>query len=273
MAVRSQIGSSLVAKSNPGSPIRKTTEDKINNPAIPNKGAIGSIQRQAVEQPFLKETPSGSARTVSVTPAIESQAIGNRNMPIPEAAGGANGQPQLRSGANGQALFQGGVSTPSAVRSAAPVAKGGTAAKSASVAGVNKGAIGGMGMITPEAASTSINYERQGVFSGNPQLPSAMQVGSRVSASGDNQISNPQPGQVKQGNTIKFTPTTGQYIAGKVGSVLSSIPATQNLGNKLQTFGGAASPAATGQGSATNAIRSVIQTVSNILNKLRSLGK
>ena len=268
MAVRSQIGSSLVAKSNPGSPIRKTTEDKVNNPSIPGKGETGSIQRQTIEQPFLKETPSGSARTVSVTPAIESQAIGNRNMPIPEAAGGANGQPQLRSGANGQALFQGGVSTPSAVRSAAPVAKGGTAAKSASVAGVNKGAIGGMGMITPQAASTSSEAAPSGSF-WSGILPTAASLGARAAAA-DGKVTGGQPknlsqaivGTLGRGNAAaQAYATNPQITASGQGSISKGLQ--HALNNPVGTVKEQIA-------SGTGAIRSVVNT---IVSKLRSLLK
>lgn len=284
MALRSQIGSSLVAKANPASPIRKTEESKIANPAIPGKGESGSLARKFVEQPFLKPIPEGSARTVSVTPSIDSEAIGRPNMPMPEEGVGmmAGGQPQgqLRSGANNQALFQGGASAPSPATQAAPTARGGVAAKAGSVLGANKGAINPSGQILPEAAST---YQASPGEEGRlGLLPSAFSSFSgHVSAGGENPNVLTNKGTGSTGVTVNrntgqvksFTPTAGQFIAGGVGKAINKIAPNSSIGKQLQTFGGAAQPAAQGKGSISTGLRSIVQTVNNALNKLRSLFK
>ena len=270
MALRSQIGSSLVAKANPASPIRKTEEQKVENPAIPGKGDVGSLNRQFVEQPFLKPIPEGSARTVSVTPEAAAASQSSPTSPLPQGGNvvpgvGNSGQPQpLRSGANSQALFQGGVSTP-----AAPTAKGGNVARSASVSAPSKGAIGAKtGQITPGAAFT---YTPEVVNPFTGLSPSVQQLGGRVSA-----------GEGNNKKLVSQVPaTTAQLLGGAAGKLLTNIgtaiKAPQltpgGLGAKLQTFGGASSVAQQGIGSASNALRSVVQAVSNSLNKLRSLFK
>jgi hypothetical protein len=283
MALRSQIGSSLVAKANPASPIRKTEELKVNNPDLPGKAEPGSLGRQFIEQPFLKPIPEGSARTVSVTPNAEAGSIASPtvNTPPPDTAGGIvpgvgspNGSPQLRSGANNQAMFQGGISTPSPATAAAPVARAGVSAKGASVAGADKGAINPSGLTTDiGGTSVPVNYSAQ---SNNDLglLPSISNwLGGKVSAA-----DNAAKATVNQGRT------TAQKIAGAIGSAINTIKPTGNLSfglaNKAQSWGG--QPVNTVQGNkvvskninpvqaVTTALRSVVQ---NITSKLRSLFK
>lgn len=69
MALRS-LGSTLIAKGNPGGSLRKTTENAIETPSIPGKGAPGSMERQFVEQPQVGMLPAGSERNLRATPGI-----------------------------------------------------------------------------------------------------------------------------------------------------------------------------------------------------------
>jgi len=281
MALRSQIGSSLVAKANPASPIRKTEQNKIENPAVPGKGATGSLTRQFIEQPFLRPIPEGSARTVSVNPNVEAGAISSPTSQVPDVSAGVSqpaGQPQLRSGADSQALFQGGVSTP-----ASTGGRAGVTAKARSVAGGSRGAIQPQGQITPEAAST---YKAPGVRSaaGSINLPTTFSnLGGKVAAgefAGYPTMTQEQRAEFDKQEAARPTATTLQQVRGTFGNIIDKVG--KRLGNPLpergvseraQAFGGSATVAAAGKASASNALRSIVQKISNLFNKLRSSGK
>ncbi|MCK9370696.1 hypothetical protein M0R04_12370 [Candidatus Dojkabacteria bacterium] len=288
MALRSQIGSSLVAKANPASPLRKTEEMKINNPAIPGKAAPGSLGREFIEQPFLRPIPEGSARTVSVNPSAEAGSIASPTNQAPvETAGIAPGVGQplspnnLRSGANNQAMFQGGVSTPQPKTVASAPARAGVTAKSVSGAGVNKGAINPRGDILSTGASTE--YQAPEFRTASTQLPLIKELGGGVVAGEEGKGTEGFP---KSG----ATGTALQQVVGSLGKVLTNvgtkIGAGQltpgGLGAKGQTFGGSAAVAKQGIGSAGNALRSIVQAIispgglkgaviNKTVSKLRSL--
>lgn len=276
MALRSQIGSSLVAKANPTSPLRKKEEAAVNRPDIPGKAAPGSLGREFIEQPFLRPIPEGSARTVSVNPSAEAGSIASPTNQAPvETAGIAPGVGQplspnnLRSGANNQAMFQGGVSTPSPKVAASAPARAGVTAKSTSMAGVNKGAINPSGNILSTGASTEAQGE--GFRTASTQLPLVKELGGGVIAG--------EPGKGFQG----ATGTALQQVVGTLGKALTSLGTKINapqlksggLGAAMQTFGGSSAVAKQGIGSiskaSNTALRSVVQTVNKAVSKLRSL--
>lgn len=265
MALRSQIGSSLVAKANPASPIRKTQEAMMENPAIPGKAEPGTLGRAFVEQPFLKPIPEGSARTVSVTPSADSASISSPTAPVPtppDVAGGMipgvgspgapQGQPQIRSGASTQPLFQGGVS-PGAT--AAPVARSGVAAKGTSMVGANQGAINPRGQIMSPAVSTQAEPQSGSFWSGIMPTVSNW-LGGKVSAD-TGQINSPvqksQPKNISQAIVGTLLPNNA----------------------KAQAYATSNAVAKSGQGSlSTNSTSNnfVSQSVNNIATAIRSLG-
>jgi hypothetical protein len=65
------MGSSLMAKASPGGAFRKTEEARIDNPALPGKGEIGTISRGMMEEPIERQVPPGSTKVVSSSPAVE----------------------------------------------------------------------------------------------------------------------------------------------------------------------------------------------------------
>lgn len=291
MALRS-LGSTLIGRAALGSPLRKTIEEAASTPVIPGKGEPGSLERAFVEQPFERTVPPGSQKVVSVTPGADVTAVSS---PGGEALlAGAMGQPRAplpntAPGANNQALFQGGISPKTSITPnvAAPTAARGRTPVYNSVAGVPtsipeiSSPVSVMGGRATEIKAPS--YERQGLFSGNPQLPSFAQLGGHIMAApkpGELETTKElQPGFVQQGNNkIQFTPTTGQYLAGKLGKVISNVgtafKAPQltpgGLGAKLQTFGGAVQPALAGVGSVGNALRSLTQSFMKPFQNLRS---
>lgn len=71
MALR-QLGSSLVAKASPGAAYRKAAEENLQGQNLLEKGQIGTISRQQVEEPFERKVPAGSNKVVSVRPIVES---------------------------------------------------------------------------------------------------------------------------------------------------------------------------------------------------------
>lgn len=148
MALR-QLGSSLVAKASPGAAYRKAAEQRGQAQNLLEKGQIGTISRQQVEEPFERKVPAGSNKVVSVRPIVESlpgqpfveptpevaapegitappagRPGGAPGAPAPSPGGGVGLPPQaqapvVRPGSANQALFR--AVAPAPVRPAAPV--------------------------------------------------------------------------------------------------------------------------------------------------------
>lgn len=70
MALRS-LGSSLLAKTNPSSALRKSREERIEKPNVPGKGDVGSLERQFVEEPIERSVPEGSDKVLNISPGAE----------------------------------------------------------------------------------------------------------------------------------------------------------------------------------------------------------
>lgn len=306
MAMRS-LGSSLVAKATPGGAYRDTQENRIAKPNIPGKGEVGSIQRGFLEEPQNIAVPGGTEKIVRNAPGVESApglpispeqqqllagAIGMAN---PQAAPlpGSDNQPLLRStgpspaGPSSSPTPQGQVAAPRVA--AAPVSRGGRSAQVISSGGELASAkqTGGIPEGDVLGAATNYqapNYERLSIGNAG-YLPVINTLSGRASAADPNQQRLPE-GQVRQtnpktggpSNTIGFTPTTGQYLAGAAGKVLTNIGSAfkapqlspGGLGAKLQTWGGAVGPSVAGQGSITSALRSLARPNTNTVNFLRS---
>lgn len=110
------LGSSLLAKSNPGGKLRDLAEANAAQPNLPGKGAIGSVDRAQVEQPLDRQISPGSDKVVSVSPTLEG---GN---PTDNLFGLTPGNMPLRSGAAGQPLLAPGTPLPGGEASVANLA-------------------------------------------------------------------------------------------------------------------------------------------------------
>lgn len=286
MALRS-LGSSLVAKVAPGSPLRETTQGRIEKPNIPGKGDVGSIQRQAIEEPTLRPIPAGSERIVRATPTAESVAGVAPTVPDVDLMASMAPGAAIRPGAEGQALFQGGVAPgPEAAPIAASQAtRGGRTARSVSTPGVAEPVYSGgqvAGASTEQRAPMNVQRESFlpslfGVVSGRAAAEGEQpQVQSRGFGSTGAEIRSNAP-TGGQGSTLTFTPTAGQFVKGFTGKVIQNVG--QALGNilpergvseRLQAYGGAPGPAIVGQGSISSALRSIAQPVKQIASNVRS---
>lgn len=288
------LGSSLVAKASPGSASRAATENRMSKPNVPGKGAPGSTERQFVEGPKLNDLSPGSEKSIRVSPGADytsqpgqppvapvDQTLLPGGIGMMPGESGATAPGQLRSGANNQPLFQGGVtpSSPlSAPTSASAAVKGGKTAKA-----VSGGALPGaflpppappqadIGMMPQENTQSQSIAPSERVITGtnNPLLQNLL--GGRVSAD--------EPGK----NNVTIGRTAGQVAAGAAGKVITPVAQAVNkvlgtnislapsgLGAQLQSFGGATAPAILGQGSISNALRSLVQSASNTASNLRS---
>lgn len=94
MAIR-QLGSSLVAKSTPGSRYRDIGEAQVVPPGE-NQGEPGSLSRVQAEEPLNRAVSPGSAKTISVKPLLEptlpGDQLGKAGIPFTESFGAPAGQ-------------------------------------------------------------------------------------------------------------------------------------------------------------------------------------
>lgn len=231
MALRS-LGSSLVAKASPGATYRKQAETNIENPELPGRGKVGSIDRAQLEEPLERSVPGGSQKIVGVQPTVESVA----GVPgdISPAVGLPSGvTPNIPGGNQGQALFQGGVGVPAgrvnpgAAPTVSSSAGGGARPALLSQPGVQSVSKTQIGQ-APTVVKNEPSYDRDSFLS------AITSVGNKAYADAKEQVNK----------VISYTPTAGQYIAGGAGKALGSLAnATGNaqlrsLSNQLQSFGG-----------------------------------
>ncbi len=280
MALRS-LGSSLVGRVSPSSPLRKTIEEAIQTPKLPLKGEPGSLERQFIEQPLEKTVPPGSQKVTSVSPTIDATsqpsvsptrggeallagAIGQSNAPLPNTAPGANNQP----------LFQGGI-TPNTPGVAAQAAPRGRTPVYNSVAGVPTS--------IPEISSPSSvlggksEVKAPTYAQGERQNPLTNFLGGRVIAA-----------EPKQQLPVNWTSTIPQALAGVAGKALTTVGtklkapqlAPGGLGAQLQSWGGQPTRIATKTGPVSRpiqllpaigtALRSITQSFTRPFQNLRS---
>lgn len=272
------LGSSLVAKNSPGSKFRELGEKAMQTPLIPGKGAIGTLTRESIEEPLERPVPPGSEKVVATKPLLEfgvtepiypttptavregMEAMPPAGQVIRPALGLSTSPGNVPQGSQSQALLQG-------MPSQAPVAPAirATQAKSASYQSFSTPSteatkISKPQVITPLRSSPSSEVQLRSQPSVNyvpAQNPITKFLGARAYA-----------GETPTSQLKVFTPTTGQYLAGVAGKVLSSVPQLRSISNQLQSFGG--QPNIT-IGSVSNVLRSITNMLSNALG-LRSFG-
>lgn len=251
MALRT-IGSTLQAKANPGGALRSKDESLINRPDIPDSGAVGSVNRQLVEEPLQRQVPEGSAKVVSSTPAVEGTTVaapGVNTGATPMAPVGLMGEAPSGTPSRGasQPLFAGGVA-PEAGASAQPrsMVKPGVAASAASGGPVANAGIA-TGYLPPEQSQPT---QVQGQASqDNPTVLGA--------------LSNLLGLKTFAGNGNPVISTLGQQIAGTAGKAISAVgnalKAPQivpgGVGAAMQSYGGAPSVTQSGGGSVSKAVQ------------------
>ncbi len=269
-----KLGSSLLAKASPGSQTRKKEEKKITKPVIPGKGVPGTPKRELVREPFIQQPAPGSEKIVRVAPGTES--ISTPSAPIGQTPlmAGAMGRGAApggaRPGADGQALFQGEGAPSPAPAAAAPAPAGGRAPMASGMTGGAGRPIAPVQAArdTAMAAKAAASPQREGF------LPTAMSfLSGRASADQPGAPVTTQPGmgatgvdvQPSTGQVTSFTPTAGQLLVGGLGKYIPG-----QVGKKMQTWGGAAQPAAQGIGSISNILRSLAQNFSQAPSRIRS---
>lgn len=275
MALRT-IGSTLLAKANPGGALRSKEEKLVERPDIPDAGAVGSVNRQMVEEPLQRQVPEGSVKVVSATPTVEGTTVATPGMnPAQPMAGqgmgtgmfpGESGATPSRGAAN-QPLFAGGVSPeagPSAsLRSNVQPGRTGST--------VSGGALPGAQVATAykpaETPSVDVQGERGSDDNFSPLPLSLGLIGSKAFAGGG------QPGQ-------STTRTTGQALAQTVASGLGPVFQATPVGRALQSYANSPQAVKSGSGSVQKAVQQAaaalrsynpVQTFSSNVNKAASV--
>lgn len=263
MALRS-LGSSLVAKSTPGSATRDLIEKQINKPAIPGKGEIGTTSRDLVSEPQVVAAAPGSEKIVAAGPGVEgSQVISpteaTPTQPMQPLLAGAMGLPQGpgQMGSNNMAMMDG-----SASRVAASAPTAGRSASARSGGPVAGSSIAG-GNISVPGTSTSVTAPRP-------------VTQAQDSAFLSNVLSNRVSADQNQNAPVVSRPNVAQDVFGGIGKVLTNVGTTLGLGQlvpgglgaKLQTYGG--QPTRVASGSNTGNISQDVANVSRPLT-LRSM--
>lgn len=270
------LGSSLLAKSRPGSLSREMQQARITKPEIPGKGAVGTAVRGLTQETEIVPPAPGSEKIIKTAPGIESASLpGIAANQVPLVAGvGLPTLPSISPGAANQPMFQG---------AGAPASAQGQAGRQATVASTKGAPYGAVATaraakLAPQGEVLGEQTEAQGgrVPFTSSSLPNIGIFGTRVSAAGGGETKTPS-GQ--------WQPTAGQYLAGAVGKALTNIGTKYNapqikkggLGAALQTYGGSQTVAAAGRGSVekavqnvSGALRSVAQSVKNTVSNLRS---
>lgn len=299
------LGSSLVAKSSPGSRSRDVVENRLNGPTVPDKGDPGSVSRQLTQETKIAPVAPGSEKVLRVSPGVSAvRGMDDPGMGIlgPESAGLIGGAAQaptgprqnynpaaLRSGANNQPLLSqsavpGAPSQPGAPTVASAAPRSGKTATAVSSAGSGAGEnllAGIMGTGNVDSGPRQ-NYQVQ-----KPTGPDVLvgdykfqPLGGRVQAAGE------------QGGTKTISGNTAQAVAGTLskaaekigGGSLPQIGLRSFAQNVNQVTNPLVSPAAALQSLNQNAAPKIVSAVgsaasnlrsqaSNVLSKLRSLFK
>lgn len=271
------LGSSVLSRSMPGSVLREAAEKRMKTPLVPGKAQPGTLLRSSIEEPLERPVPPGSEKIVASKPLLEfgvnepifpstqpsavregMEAMPSAGQVLRPIVGLSSSPGSVPQGAQNQALLQG-------MPSQAPVAPASrvTQAKPAtyqSFSTPSTEAVKGLKpqVLTPSRSSSSVEVKSQPSVNYVPvQNPLTKLLGGRVYA-----------GEKPQSQVKVFTPTTGQYLSGAAGKVLSSVPQLRSLGNQLQSYGGQPNITA---GSVSSVLRSISNMLSNALG-LRSLG-
>lgn len=176
--LRSGLGSSLVAKSTPGTKYRETAEGNIPNLGI-NQGTPGSLSRVQVEEPLERAISPGSSRAIAVKPLIEgalpADVVGPTSMPFLQAFGG-------QSGAQGA---PGRVVAPRPYVPPAPQAQGNPGGGNNGDSGGNPG---GGGQPQPQQSAPSVALRSQAAAPRPQARPTITKLGGRTIAQNPKQL-------------------------------------------------------------------------------------
>lgn len=210
MALRS-IGSSLLAKSNPGGAYRKAEEQNIQNPQT--SGDLGLIARSNIEEPIARQVSPGSAKIVAQQPIFEGLVNPSSDLgrgvvpPVNPQPIGLEGSPVVAPQANNQALFQGNPQPQSqspaqpAQRPSSPAPVGISAGNAGQVAGARTNTT------LPFASSYGYNY---------PSAPASSKAGGNVALTTGGVVSTLGRVASQAANTIG-------RLGGSVGAGLSTL--------------------------------------------------
>lgn len=266
------VGSTLLAKANPGGALRKAEEQNIENPALPGKGAIGTISRAGLEQPIERQVPPGSTKVVSSAPAVESTVAPGGILPTQPIPDTGVGMPGAQAPVAPSTPARGPSAAPN-VGYLPPTLRSTQAAPAKTVSG---GALANAAPSVKTQQEMGVRSQVQGAPGESMDIvkPFVSVAGGKVMAD-----------EGKKLNVLR--PTTLQEVAGGAGKVISTIGNALNapqltpggLGAKLQTFGGAPSVAKAGVGSVSKAVQQVAsnlrsynpaQTLQSNINKATS---
>lgn len=282
MALRS-LGSSLVAKSTPGSATRDLLEKQISKPAIPGKGEIGTTNRDLAAEIQVNPAAPGSEKIVSAGPGIEgSQVISPTDaaptQPMqPLLAGGMGlSQGPGQAGSNNMAMMDGNANR---VAASAPTTGGRTA--SARSGGPVAGSSIAGGNISVPGISTSVQAEAPKEEVGSFFSGISSFGGNRAAAGGSGEGVKPAK-NLGQAIVATLSPagskgeawgTSEAVRKSGVGSVTAPLKA---ISNYVGSIGPGKTSAPLGD-VAKNLLRSITQGIStaksNVSSKLRSLFK
>ena len=273
MALRS-IGQT--SKAQPGSALREYSQSRLKGNVPVSQGEPGSVNRESVQAPYERSVPAGTDKVTRATPTIEGQSLSQENKQVSPLLASANTSPaRLADGGPMMSTF--GPAT------AARPTTGGRAATSVSggptpTAGVAQAYQPKPSPSILEGASTSVQADRPVSANKNPSLLEYF-LGTKAMA---DQGQQGQPSDVKKAVTEnRQSPTTPvQKIAGKVGTAfdvlgraVGNILPEKNISEKLQSFGGSRTVAATKptvSSTVSNVLRSISNSASNAFNNLRS---
>ncbi|MBK9272876.1 MAG: hypothetical protein IPM48_14930 [Saprospiraceae bacterium] len=298
MALRS-LGSSLLAKTNPGGKYREKEEKEIQQPQIPQKGETGTLSRSLIQEPLERKVPPGSDKIVTAKPTIDETRTPGEAIPqeaAPNMLAGSMGRmvgfpapaPSQAGGQFTQGITEPNPSPPSVASQtpsvASQAAPGGRVARS-----VSGGAAPGaapvsdrsqvLGSQTTQQAPQVVR--REGFL---PTIASALS-GRTIAApeEGGEQVEDlsrgiGSTGVTRSGGVTSFTPTTSQFIQGAAGNLINTLG--QLLGNPFpekgiseakQKYSQSPIPAIRGQGSISSAFNNLRSKAGDIFNGLRSL--
>lgn len=268
MALRS-IGQT--AKAQPGSALREYSQSRLKGNVPVSQGEPGSINRQSVQAPYERSVPAGTEKVTRATPIIEGESVSQETkQSSPLLASASNVQNRVADGGPMMSSF--GPATASR-----PTVGGRTATSTSGgptpTAGIAQAYQPKPSPSILEGASTSVQAERPSQSRANPSILEYL-LGTKTMAS----EGQGQPQDVKKAVIEnKQSPTTlVQKIAGKVGTAadvlgktLGNILPEKNISEKLQSYGGSRTVAAT-KPTVSSVLRSVASSASNALSNLRS---
>lgn len=256
----------MLAKANPGGALRKTAEAQIENPALMDKGGIGTLSRAGLEEPINRQVPPGSTKVVSSSPAVEPNVAPSGVLPTQPITSGI-GLPEGNAPQAPTPVRGAGSPVPNVGFIQPTVRSQATGAQAKTTSG---GALSNAGasVLTQQKMGGQTNVQGQPSTLGaedyvNPFVGGAL--GGKVRAD--------------EGGSA-YRPTTLQQIAGSVGSamqkagdaakaglagpaaqLLRSVVGSTGTAGNLQRFGGDPNVAKAGTGSVQKAAQSAVSAL------------